>query len=269
MRNINTDSVSKQLRVIIVLFLASLLMLSFDKIILLENTYTLGIHSRADIDDDGISGHAWITLTTVQPDGTKTVDRYGLWPDDHPSIQAAGLDNGNGSDVRQNFSGDTFRGLFNRYYALTEEQKNSLIAFVSQNRKWTCTYTCASFASDAIKHVVGEDVDADDATAFPICGIPVIPLIGVETPRELSKSIQELEEDDPTSELDPNEGEPGGGSSGSDSSLSSFDNSPQVTGQCCEVVSIPTLSQWGLITLALLTLIIGIISIRQEEKATA
>lgn len=33
--------------------------------------------------------------------------------------------------------------------------------------------------------------------------------------------------------------------------------------------NIPTLSQWGLIILGLLTLIIGIVSIRQEEKATA
>ena len=267
MRNIT--SLNRQFRIIVTLFFASLLMLSFNNVILLENTYILGIHSRADVDDDAVSGHAWITLTTIQPDGTKTVDRYGLWPDDHPGIQTAGLNNGDGSDVRQNYAGDTFRGLFNRFYNLTEEQKNSLIAFVSENRKWTCTYTCASFASDAVKHVVGEDVDADDATALPICGVPIIPLIGIETPRELSKSIQELEEDDPTSELDPNEGEPGGGSSGSDSSLSSFDNSPQTTGQCCEVVTVPTLSQWGLIILGLLTLIIGVVSLRQEDKATA
>jgi hypothetical protein len=53
------------------------------------------------------------------------------------------------------------------------------------NIAWEYTNTCASFATEVVDEVVGEDLDADDYGGF-------------ETPRELGKSILELEARDPT-----------------------------------------------------------------------
>ena len=171
----------------------------------------LGIHSNvgpgADVDD----GHAWITLTdfSVNPPSVTT---YGLWPDLHCAIQSEGLANGSGSDVRMNFmggvcpdglhSGDEATGLYNRYYGLNSQQKGALLGFVGSPKHWSYFleiggvlrpipwYNCASFASDAVRVAVGDDVDADD-------------VLGFETPRELGESIGILEAQNPTQDLNP------------------------------------------------------------------
>lgn len=53
------------------------------------------------------------------------------------------------------------------------------------NVAWRYTNTCASWASEIVNEVVGEDLDADDWTGF-------------ETPRELGSSILKAEKKQPT-----------------------------------------------------------------------
>jgi hypothetical protein len=53
------------------------------------------------------------------------------------------------------------------------------------NVAWSYTNTCASWASEMVYILVGEDVDSDDNFGF-------------ETPRELGESILELEAKNPT-----------------------------------------------------------------------
>lgn len=136
------------------------------------------IHSNvaAGQGDPGITdGHAWLTLHAA--DGT-LIHSYGLWPDSHPGITAAGLNNGDGSDVRVDYAGDRRLGAY--YYAvgISEEQRVALDAAVRRQWCWTITNTCASFASEVFYEVTGIDIDADD-------------YLGFETPREVGEHIVE------------------------------------------------------------------------------
>lgn len=145
------------------------------------SSYEICIHSNAAGSDGAgvLAGHAWLTLH----DGTSgaMLASYGLWPDGHPGIQAAGLDNGDGSDVRTNFSGDMRLGTYYYCRCITKEQKAKLDELVTTTRGWCTTDNCSSFASDTFYEVTGVDVDADDEGA-----------LGVETPREVGDSIKEL-----------------------------------------------------------------------------
>ncbi len=58
------------------------------------------------------------------------------------------------------------------------------------NVAWRYTNTCASWASEVVEEVVGEDVDADDYGGF-------------ETPRELGRNILLLEKQQPTTLFSP------------------------------------------------------------------
>jgi hypothetical protein len=152
----------------------------------LRERTVLGIHSNAAADANYTAGHAWITVTR---DGVTT--SYGLWPDSHPDIQARGLDNGSGSDIRVGIE-NNFASKADRYYVLTEDQDSKLDAALKENITWRYTNTCASWASETIYAVTGEDVDADD-------------YMGFETPREITRSIQKLEKSNPTSAGAPHE----------------------------------------------------------------
>ena len=72
-----------------------------------------------------------------------------------------------------------------RCYTLSDAQTKHFWALMRSNIAWDYTNTCASFATEVVEEVVGEDLDADDYGGF-------------ETPRELRKSILELEARDPT-----------------------------------------------------------------------
>ena len=61
-----------------------------------------------------------------------------------------------------------------------------LRSIIGENWEWRYTNRCASFASEVVEAVVGEEIDADDNFGF-------------ETPRELGNSILELEKMMPTS----------------------------------------------------------------------
>jgi hypothetical protein len=136
----------------------------------------LGIHSNVAGDtNDYIDGHAWLTITH---DGRTTA--YGLWPDAHPSV----VNNGFGSDIRVGMEASA-KSAASRYYRLSAAQAKHFNVLMTANVAWRYTNTCASWASEVVNEVVGEDVDADDWAGF-------------ETPRELGKSILKLESKQPT-----------------------------------------------------------------------
>ena len=137
--------------------------------------YILGIHSNVGSGARFTDGHAWISVTI---EGfTKT---YSLWPDSHPLTK----DNGKGSDVRLNMEAPS--GLFNRYYSLSDLQYIQLNTFIKTTNEWFYTNNCSSWASAIVWKVLKVDIDADD-------------FLGIETPREIGKSIQNLEVKEPTS----------------------------------------------------------------------
>ncbi len=144
-----------------------------------EQNRTLCINSNVAEGDGnpGITdGHA--NISVHNPDGT--VDTYGLWPDDHPSIINSGLNNGAGSDIRPNLANDHGANYDYSYCEeITDEQYVNLQQIIHEGDSWSLTNNCSSFASETFYDVTGTDVDADD-------------VIGVETPREVGQHIQEL-----------------------------------------------------------------------------
>lgn len=136
----------------------------------------LGIHSNVAGDkEEFTAGHAWLTITH---DGKTT--SYGLWPDAHPKV----INNGNGSDIRIGMESSAGAAA-SRYYRLSDAQAKHFVALMKANVAWRYTNTCASWASEIVNEVVGEDLDADDWTGF-------------ETPRELGSSILKAEKKQPT-----------------------------------------------------------------------
>lgn len=141
----------------------------------------LGIHSNVAGDArDYTSGHAWLTITV---NGKTTF--YGLWPDAHPSV----VDNGKQSDIRIGMEASA-KAAASRYYRLSDAQQKHFFALMKSNVEWRYTNTCASWATEVVEELLGEDVDADDWAGF-------------ETPRELGKSIRELEAKQPTTMFAP------------------------------------------------------------------
>ena len=135
----------------------------------------LGVHSNVSADGSGldgyVDGHAWLTITI----NGKT-QAYGLWPDEHPRV----TDNGDKSDIRIGMEIGA-KADASRYYELTSEEYAKLQEKLQENVKWTYTNTCASWASETASEITGEIIDANDYGGF-------------ETPREMGKSIRELED---------------------------------------------------------------------------
>lgn len=141
----------------------------------------LGIHSNVAGDsNEYTSGHAWLTITH---EGKTT--HYGLWPDAHPST----VDNGDASDIRVGMEASN-KAAASRYYRLSDAQAKHFNALMQANVAWRYMNTCASWVSEVVEEVVGEDVDADD-------------WVGFETPRELGRNILILEAKQPTTIASP------------------------------------------------------------------
>lgn len=88
----------------------------------------LGIHSNAtkgEINPDTgepytlVDGHSW--LSVINEGITRN---YGLWPDDNPQVSRRGLNNGDGSDIREGIE-DTYIADESRYFKITPEQLQS------------------------------------------------------------------------------------------------------------------------------------------------
>ena len=143
----------------------------------------LGIHSNVDSNAGFTDGHAWISITTFNADGTNSTVTRGLWPDGHPWTQ----DNGAGSDVRNDIEhiciGDF--GKYSRFYLLSPSQNSSLMTFIGTTANWSYFYTCADWAHDAVMAAVSENVSASDYIIFG-------------TPRAIAGSISTLEASHPT-----------------------------------------------------------------------
>jgi RHS repeat-associated protein len=138
---------------------------------------TLGIHTSAG----STFGHAWISYTT--DDGITTT--YGLF---HVSRASGTSRVQPGSDVRENIEKNRNSRASRYYNDLTEKQKGRFRRWLGKRHRYRFpTNNCSSWASDIVRGVTGENVDADDER-----------LLGVETPGELQRSIEELEKDDPT-----------------------------------------------------------------------
>ena len=138
---------------------------------------TLGIHTSAG----STFGHAWISYTT--DDGITTT--YGLF---HVSRASGTSKVQPGSDVRENIEKNRNSRASRYYNDLTEKQKGRFRRWLGKRHRYRFpTNNCSSWASDTVRGVTGENVDADDER-----------LLGVETPGELQRSIEELEKDDPT-----------------------------------------------------------------------
>ena len=142
-----------------------------------ELSQGLCIYSKASPNDKLISGHAAIVFYRQEEDDDDVMlTTYGLWPDSNNCTN----DNGDATDIREDLDCDDVSG-YTYFYCepISDEKKDVLDGLVVANVEWTCTNTCASFASDTFYAVTGKDVDADD-------------FLGIETPREISKSILAL-----------------------------------------------------------------------------
>ena len=143
-----------------------------------------GIHSNVRTSAGFTDGHAWLS---VSRDGVIT--NYGLWPDDHPRIIAMGLSDTKKSDIRTGME-DGQASVSVRYYKLTIKQAATLEKKLKENVRWQYTNTCASWASETLNSISGENVNANDT-------------LGFETPRNVTKSIELLEKTRPTSKSNP------------------------------------------------------------------
>ena len=128
---------------------------------------------------DYFDGHAALMLvdTSTSP-ATKTT--YGVWPDYkfEEGNEYAPFDN----HVRKNYPEDNWDEYKYPYIycqPIDQSQLDVLNDELDGWWYWIGTTTCASFASEVFYEVTGIDVDADD-------------YVGFETPRELGKSIREL-----------------------------------------------------------------------------
>jgi len=134
----------------------------------------LGIHSDAQINDSFKKGHAWISVRNLE---ANTFHTYGLFPSREKSEFAIAFSAS--GRVYQDMEIKTHKkAKYSRYFYLDESKEKKLEAFIAIPDKWTSWHTCADWASDAVRVATGEDVDADDNFGF-------------ETPREISKNIDE------------------------------------------------------------------------------
>ena len=166
--------------------------------------YILVIHANVaeGVGDPVLTdGHAWLTLHSATTG--EMIHSYGLWPDTHPDIVAAGLANGNGSDVRTDFTHDAHLGTCYHAVSITEEQMAAFEATLAEDWSWTITCTCASFASETFYDTTGVDIDADE-------------FLGFETPREIGEHIIEANDGEATPVGTPEPGPDPDGTSTSD-----------------------------------------------------
>lgn len=160
----------------------------------MPDNVVLGIHSSVNPGTEGsfnqfIDGHAWISVTR---NGVTT--NYGLWPDDHPMIQAMGQNDPKKSDIRTGME-DGQTATASRYYQLNEQQAAQLEQALRQNVTWGYTNTCASWATDTVSRITGQRIDGSE---FGF----------TDTPRQTIRAIEALEQQrdtTPTNPLRPDE----------------------------------------------------------------
>ena len=131
------------------------------------------------VDPDGMADYLYIESNVAKSTGasltaghanvlrfnsdTNTTTTYGLWPDSHPDIVAAGLANRQGSDVRTNFANDAPANYPLKYgVELTPEQSSTLDTTVGRSSEWRYTNTCATWAASTFTGVTGVRIGSSE-----------------------------------------------------------------------------------------------------------
>jgi hypothetical protein len=135
--------------------------------------------------DDGLSGHAWISVTEK---GQTTT--YGAWPDEHEWVQRNHQEmgwNGSGTDVRKNLELG-IEPQRSRYYELNPEEAKKLQDRLNEPCQWTHIDNCSKWAVDTTEKVTGEKLAARDQRIAYMA----------QTPSSLGDRLEELERRHPT-----------------------------------------------------------------------
>ncbi len=135
-------------------------------------------HPNIGVTGDGTMGHSWVTVK----DGESVDTGYGLWPDSQQEIQDQGLDNGEGSDIRENFEIDATVGAHEYCEDVTPEQVAQLEEIIETGDTYgAVTNNCAGWASEVFAEITGTDISNRDWG-----------YAGVKTPPQTGTAIDDL-----------------------------------------------------------------------------
>jgi hypothetical protein len=158
----------------------------------------LGVHSNVSGDASMTGGHAWISLhytngrsTTVGLWATSDLFEARRFIRDPIGITGSTAEKGEvewGLEVKKHYLAKA-----SRYYKLYPNQIHQLVKVIGAYTGWRFTHNCASWATDVVRKLVGEELDSAE-------------LLGViNTPRALGSAILKLEARIPTSREMPRE----------------------------------------------------------------
>lgn len=150
---------------------------------------TIGIHSNAAEGDALTAGHAWLTLHFANGRSTS----IGLWTNSLGDARRlisdpTGFLLGETFDVEWGWEDQKgYRPKASRYYRLTEGQARSATSILAASGNWRFTNTCASWATEVVRRLIGEDIPSTELAG------------ATNTPRALGIAIRRLESKNPTS----------------------------------------------------------------------
>ncbi len=136
--------------------------------------YKIGIHSNAKIGSKASfdDGHSWISIKNLK---TSEYHTYGLWTDKSRASGMVGSNEGvlEDAEIKRNY-----KSIHSEYQVITKKEFEKFEKYKNKKDSWWPTHTCADWASDGYKIATGINIDADD-------------WLGLETPREISESIND------------------------------------------------------------------------------
>jgi len=152
----------------------------------------LGVHSNVVGDVALTDGHAWVSLHYTNGNSTTV----GLWATGdvlggrHFIYDPIGVTDSTAEQGEVQWGLEAKRHYLakaSRYYKLYPQQLQQVVKVLGAYTGWRFTHTCASWATDVVKQLVGEDLNSAE-------------LLGAtNTPRALGNAIQALEARIPTS----------------------------------------------------------------------
>lgn len=153
----------------------------------------LGIHSNVAGGASLTGGHAWLSIhfangkqTTVGLWTTTLFEARRIIKDPTGAILDESFDVNFGLEEEKNY-----KPVASRYYKLSEAQAKRAVAMMGSYTGWRFTNTCASWATNVVHELVGEEIDSSE-----IGGL-------TQTPRALGEAILKLEASEPTSLKNP------------------------------------------------------------------
>jgi len=134
--------------------------------------YEISIHSNVPPDSDFTAGHSWIEIKNKKT-GKKTT--YGLWTD---KLKSGGVKGTPGKGVNVNLEKKNgYKTSHSLSVDISAEQVKSFDDYTKEPDEWSPSHTCADWARDGFNNITGINLDVDD-------------YLGIETPRELSRAIE-------------------------------------------------------------------------------